>query len=105
MKYPLPIIAILALLIGPAFGQLPSKNQVLWLDASDADTLSIEDDGTISKWADKSGANSNAVQVVAERRPVISEGNRGPKRHPPGCHHRHEDRESQPGAPLLRLYR
>ena len=73
MKYPLPIIAILALLISPAFGQLPSKNQVLWLDASDADTLTIEDDGTISKWDDKSGANSNAVQVIAERRPVISE--------------------------------
>ena len=79
MKYPLPILTLIILLIGSAFGQLPSKNQVLWLDASDADSLTTEADGTISQWADKSGANSNAVQIVAERRPVISEAAIGGK--------------------------
>jgi hypothetical protein len=79
MKNTLPILALLTLLIGSAFGQLPSKNHVLWLDASDADTITTEADGTISQWADKSGANSNAVQVVAERRPVISEAAIGGK--------------------------
>ena len=79
MKHPLPILTLIILLIGSAFGQLPSKNQVLWLDASDADSLTTEADGTISQWADKSGANSNAVQIIAERRPVISEAAIGGK--------------------------
>ena len=73
MKYKLPIITTLLLITHSAFGQLPSKNQVLWLDASDAATLTVEDDGTISRWADKSGTNSNAVQPIAERRPILSE--------------------------------
>ncbi len=72
MKNTLPLLAFFTILIGSAFGQLPTRNQVLWLDASDADTITADAGGLVSVWADKSGKNSNAIQPEANRQPHIN---------------------------------
>ncbi|MFP6871905.1 MAG: LamG-like jellyroll fold domain-containing protein, partial [Verrucomicrobiales bacterium] len=72
MKTTLPLLAFFTILIGSAFGQLPSRNQVLWLDASDAATITADENGLVSHWADKSGSNSNAIQPDPARQPHIN---------------------------------
>ncbi len=72
MKNTLPLLAFFTILIGSAFGQLPTRNQVLWLDASDAATITADANGLVSHWADKSGSNSNAIQPEAARQPHIN---------------------------------
>ena len=42
----------------------------LWLDASDADSITIVS-GKVSQWADKSGNARHAVQATADNQPVV----------------------------------
>ncbi len=44
----------------------------LWLDAADKATLSMDEDGGISSWNDKSGNGRNATQPEARYRPIFS---------------------------------
>jgi hypothetical protein len=74
MKNTLPLLAFFTILIGSAFGQLPTRNQVLWLDASDPATITTDENGLVSHWADKSGAGSNAYQNILERQPRVATG-------------------------------
>ena len=45
--------------------------KALWLDASDASTIT-ESGGAVSQWADKSANNNHAYQGTAERQPTLN---------------------------------
>ncbi len=47
----------------------PNEGMVLWLDADHEGSLSQDDDGRVSRWADRSGKGNDAVQPQAESRP------------------------------------
>ncbi len=53
---------------------LPSDitNCVLWLDANDTSTLSIDVNSNVFEWRDKSGNNRNATQGTSTARPALS---------------------------------
>jgi hypothetical protein len=44
----------------------------LWLDASDASTLTLTSSNTVSQWKDKSGYGNNAIQSAGAIQPVYS---------------------------------
>ncbi len=58
-----------------AVGQVPDKNGlVLWLDASQANTIVQDAAGKISRWNDLSGNNYYAAQADAARQPTLAAG-------------------------------
>ncbi|MBC7289275.1 MAG: hypothetical protein H5T86_14795, partial [Armatimonadetes bacterium] len=48
---------------------LPKDGLEVWLDASDAETVSADQTGRVESWADKSGKGRHATQQVPEYRP------------------------------------
>ena len=58
---------------------LPSDlNISLWLDASDASTIT-HSNGSVSQWADKSGNGNHAVQATSNNRPILASDGLGGK--------------------------
>jgi len=45
----------------------------LWLDAADADTITLDSYGRVDKWNDKSGNNYHGNQGTASKRPSLQE--------------------------------
>ena len=58
--------------MGAVGGWLPTElsGLVLWLDAADADTITLDGSDNVEQWADKSGSGNNTVGVL-ENRPVV----------------------------------
>ncbi len=58
-----------------AMGQVPDKNGlVLWLDASQVDTIVKDPMGKVGRWNDLSGNNYYAEQTVAANQPTLALG-------------------------------
>ena len=58
---------------------LPSDlNLSLWLDASDASTIT-QSNGSVSQWADKSGNGNHAVQPTSNNMPILASNGLGGK--------------------------
>lgn len=45
---------------------------VLWLDASDVSSLTMDGSNNVSQWNDKSGANNHATQATGSKKPVYT---------------------------------
>lgn len=56
---------------------LISGDLVAWFDASDADTLTLDGEGGVSQWSDKSGINRHATQATPENRGLLLENEVG----------------------------
>ena len=63
------LLAILIALPSLAWSAPPKDGLVLWLDADSEDSLTTDDDGRVSRWADRSGKGNDAAQPQAESRP------------------------------------
>lgn len=61
----------------PAFSPASITGLALWLDASDATTIT-ETSGQVSTWQDKSGNDYHATQQTANNRPTLYDGNSNP---------------------------
>lgn len=55
-----------------AFVPTDISGLALWLDASDASTLTLDGSNNVSQWNDKSGNDRNAVQASTIRRPSLT---------------------------------
>jgi len=53
---------------------LPSQlsDLVLWLDADDTDTITLDGSDNVEQWDDKSGLNKHATQTTSESRPTYA---------------------------------
>ena len=65
----LALLAIFLAFSASAWAAPPSEGLVLWLDADDEHSLSKDDDGRVSRWADRSGLENDASQSQPENRP------------------------------------
>ncbi len=57
--------------VGTAFSPLSIPGSVLWLDATDEDTITKDGSDFVSNWADKSGAGNDMTQPTATNQPLF----------------------------------
>lgn len=58
-----------------SFSPLQIPNLALWLDASDAGSITLDGSNNVSQWNDKSGNARNATQATPSNRPSYSSSN------------------------------
>ncbi len=64
---------------GSSFTPTQISGLALWLDASDAATLTLDGSNNVSQWADKSGNARHVLQGVVNSRPKLVAGGIGSK--------------------------